>query len=90
MIQTKDVNEAYDAFEASFDELAKIEDREQELVADLGEYKEGSRKAEDLNKKIKAIQPKKTDALRKYRKAGIKVDRIRLLLDCEKNAKGTD
>jgi len=90
MISEDDVNQAYNAFEESFCELAKIEDRQTELANDLSEYKDGSRKAEQITKKIQELAPKHNEAMRKYKLLGMKVDRIRLLLDVEKNAKGRD
>lgn len=60
------------------------------VETDLGEYKEGSRKAEQAKKRIQDLQPKMAAAQRAYRLASMKAVRIRLLLDVEKNARGKD
>jgi hypothetical protein len=90
MITEKDVNLAFDNMEKAFAECAKIEDKQQELAADLSEYKDGSRKADQLKKRLQEMQPQIADAQRAYRLAGMRADRIRLLLDVEKNARGAD
>jgi hypothetical protein len=90
MITETDVNEAYDAMEKAFSEHAKIEDKIQALAADLAEYKEGSRKADQIKKRLQELQPKFTEAQRAYKLAGMRADRVRVLLDVEKNAKGRD
>lgn len=89
-ITEKDVNEAFDRLENAFCELAKIEDKQQEIAADLAEFKDGSRKADLLKKRLQDLQPKMTEAQRTYRLAGMKADRIRLLLDVAKTANGRD
>ena len=90
MITEKDVDNAFDALEDAFKELAAIEDKQQETAADLAEFKEGSRKAELLKKRLQEMQPKIAAAQRKYRLAGMRADRIRLLLDVAKTAMGRD
>jgi hypothetical protein len=83
-ISEDDVNAAFDALESAFQELAKIEDKQQEIAADLAEFKDGSRKADQLKKKLQDLQPKMTAAQRAFRFAGMRADRVRLLLDVEK------
>jgi cell shape-determining protein MreC len=90
MIQEKDVTEAFDNLENAFQELAKIEDKQQELAADLAEFKDGSRKADQIKKRLQELQPKMTEAQRAYRLAGMRADRIRLLLDVAKTSMGRD
>jgi hypothetical protein len=90
MITEEDVNEAFDNLEKAFQELANIEDKQQELAADLSEYKDGSRKADQIKKRLQEMQPKITEAQRAYRLAGMRADRIRLLLDVAKTARGRD
>lgn len=90
MITTEDVNKAYDAFETAFKRLAELENKQSELVADLAEYKDGSRKADQIKKRIEDQRPKMLDAQREYRMAGMRVDRLRVLLDVEKIAVGQD
>jgi hypothetical protein len=85
-----DVNTAFDNLENTFKKLAEIEDKQQELVSDLAEYKDGSRKADQIKKKLQEMHPKMQEAQRAFRLAGMRADRIKLLLDVEKNAKGQD
>ncbi len=90
MISEGDVNQAFDDLEKAFQELAKIEDKQQELAQDLAEYKDGSRKADQIKKRLQEMQPKATEASRAFRLAGMKADRIRLLLDVQKTSMGRD
>ncbi len=90
MISEKDVNGAFDALEAAFQKLAEIEDKQGEYVTDLQEYKDGSRKAEQIKKRLQELQPKLSEAQRAYRLAGMRADRIRLLLDVQKTSMGRD
>lgn len=89
-ITEKDVNSAFDALELAFQDLAKIEVKQQEIAADLAEFKEGSRKADQLKKKLQELQPKMATAQRAYRLAGMRADRVRLLLDVAKTSMGRD
>ncbi len=89
-ISVDDVNAAFDALENAFQDLAKIEDKQQELAADLAEFKDGSRKADQIKKKLQDLQPKMAEAQRAYRLAGMRADRIRLLLDVAKTSMGRD
>ena len=90
MITENHVIEAFDNLEKAFQDLAKIEDKQQTLAQDLAEYKDGSRKADQIKKHLQEMQPKLAETQRMYRLAGMRVDRVRLLLDVEKNARGTD
>ena len=90
MISEKNVNEAFDALETSFQELAKLEDKMMEYNQDLSEFKEGSRKADQNKKRIEELRPKITEAQRAYRLAAMRADRIRLLLDVYKTSLGRD
>jgi uncharacterized coiled-coil DUF342 family protein len=90
MIGEKEVNASFDTLENSFQELAKLEDKMLEYNQDLGEFKEGSRKADQIKKKIEELRPKITEAQRAYRMAGMRADRVRLLLDIAKTAMGRD
>jgi predicted nucleic acid-binding Zn-ribbon protein len=90
MITAEDVTKAFDDLEDSFNELAKLEDRQTALVADLQEYAEGSRKAEGAKKKVQDLQPKLTAAQRAFRLAGMRADKVRMMLDVEKTAMGRD
>ena len=90
MISEKDVNLAFDALENNFQELAKLEDKMMEYNQDLAEFKEGSRKADQIKKRIEELRPKITEAQRAYRLAAMRTDRVRLLLDVAKTAMGRD
>jgi hypothetical protein len=90
MISEQDITEAFDNLENAFLALAKIEDKQQELAADLTEYKDGSRKADQIKKRLQELQPKMTEASRAYRLAGMRADRVRLLLDVQKTSMGRD
>jgi len=90
MITENDVNEAYDAFENSFTDLAKIEDKQAKCIENMNNAREGSKAETDAKARLAKIQPEMTEAQRTFRTAGMRVDRIRLLLDVEKNAKGRD
>jgi|GEM_PF-4040488 len=90
MITADDINGAFDALEDSFNKLAKLEDRQTELMADLAEYAEGSRKKEQCQKKIRDLQPTLVAAQRAFRLAGLRADRVRLLLHVEKTSMGRD
>ena len=90
MITEEMVNSAFDALEEAFQTLAEIEDKREEIALDLSEFKEGSRKADQLKKKLQDMQPKMMDAQRAYRLAGMRADRIRLLLDVQKTSMGRD
>ena len=89
-ITDEDVNSAFDSLESALNELAKVEDKQTALAADLQDFREGSRKAEQLKKKLQDLQPEITKAQRTYRLAGMRADRIRLLLDVAKTARGRD
>lgn len=90
MISEDDINAAYDNLESAYAELAKIEDKQTAIAEELAEFKEGSRKADLLRKRLQELQPKKNEAHRAYVLAGMKADRLRLLLDVAKTAKGRE
>lgn len=89
-ITEKDVNRAFDALELAFDNLATIEDKQTTLTADLQDFREGSRKADQIKKKLQELQPEIVKAQRAFRLAGIQADRVRLLLDVAKTSMGRD
>jgi hypothetical protein len=90
MITEDDVNQAFDDLEKAFEKLAEIEDKQQKIAIDLADFKDGSRKADQLKKRLQDMQPKATDAQRAFRLAGMRADRIKLLLDVQKTAMGRD
>jgi len=89
-ITEDDVNKAFEDLENAFLELAKVEDRQTALLDDLKEYAEGGRKAEHAKKKVQDLQPKLTAAQRAFRLAGMRADKIRMLLDVQKTSMGRD
>ena len=90
MIIDKDVNAAFDALEDAFSKLGNIEDKMTEYGQDLADFKDGSRKADQIKKRMQELQPKLTDAQRNFRLAAMRADRVRLLLDVAKTAMGRD
>lgn len=90
MIQEKDVNDAFDALEKAFQDLAALEDKQSKIVRDMEQFKDGSQKKDELQRKLQKLQPEMTDLQRAYRLAGMRADRIRLLLDVQKTAMGRD
>ena len=88
-ISEDDVIQAFDNLEKAFQDLAKIEDKQNKLAEDLPTLK-GSRKGDQIEKKLHDLQPEMAEAQRAYRLAGMRADRIRLLLDVAKTAMGRD
>jgi uncharacterized protein YukE len=87
-ITADDVNKAYDELEKAFEGLAAQEDKMTKMTSDLAEYKPESRKAHDIQNRIKDMQPETAKMQRAYRRAGMKVDRVRALLEVEMIAAG--
>lgn len=88
-ITEDDINKAFDNLEKAFCDLAKIEDKQNKLAEDLPALK-GSRKGDQIEKKLHGIQLEMVAAQRAYRLAGMRADRVRLLLDVAKTAMGRD
>lgn len=88
-ITADDVNKAFDNLEKAFCNLAKIEDKQNKLTEDLPTLK-GSRKGDQIEKKLQALMPEMAEAQRAYRLAGMRADRVRLLLDVQKTSMGRD
>lgn len=89
-ISAKDVDGAFDALEQAFNDLVKIEDKQTALTVDLQDFREGSKKADQIKKKLQDLQPEMMKAQRTYRLAGMRADRLRLLLDVAKTSMGRD
>lgn len=90
MITEKEVNDAFDALEKAFADLAAIEDKQSKILKSIENFKEGSEAAQAAQKRLRDLQPKNTEAQRAYRLAGMRADRVRLLLDVQKTAMGRD
>lgn len=90
MITAKDVNQAFDNLETAFNELAAIEDEKTRLTNELAEAKEGGMRALQIKQESQEVQRKNDAAFRAYKIAGMKADRIRMLLDVQKTAMGRD
>lgn len=88
MITADDINRAFNDLEKAFDALAEAEEKRQGMEEDLAEYKEGSGKALAIKKRIADMGPKIRELQRDYRKAAMKADRVRLLVDIQKTANG--
>jgi predicted CopG family antitoxin len=80
----KEVNDAFDALERAFKELAEVEDKQESLSDLLSEYVPESRQAKHIKDQIQELRPKLIEAQRKYRLAAMRIDRTRMLLDVEK------
>lgn len=84
MITETDVNTAYDKLEETFNALAIEEDRLEESDSEVQSFKDGS---SGKAKAIVAYRDQKTrtnTALRAFRLAGMRVDRILALLDVQR------
>jgi hypothetical protein len=90
MITEKDVNDAFDTLEETFKRLAPFEDKMNQYAEDLLDLKEGSRKSDQIKKKMIELKPKLNDATRAYRLAGMRADRLRMLLNVHLTALGRD
>ncbi len=80
----KEVNDAFNALERAFKELAEVEDKQESLSDLLSEYVPESRQAKHIKDQIQELRPKLIEAQRKYRLAAMRIDRTRMLLDVEK------
>jgi septation ring formation regulator EzrA len=89
-ITADDVNEAFDNLEKAFHELAKIEDKQAECIESMNNFKEGSKAEVAAKARLAKLQPEITEAQRSFRLAGLKADRVRLLLDVQKTSMGRD
>ncbi len=79
MISADEINRAFDELEATFNELAEAEDKFTALRNKLEDYKPESEGAKTCRKKMKALEPNLTKLTRKYRLAGMRVDRVKTL-----------
>jgi septation ring formation regulator EzrA len=84
------VNEAFDNLEKAFHALEKIEDKQAECIERMNDFKEGSKAEVAAKARLAKLQPELVAAQRAFRLAGMGAERLRLLLDVEKNAKGKD
>ena len=90
MITSDDVNQAFDKLIVAFKSLAEIEDEQSRLNKELSRYKDGCDEVVTAKKQLADLQPKIAAGQRAYRLAGMECDRVRMLLDVEKNARGRD
>ena len=88
MISEENVNMVFEDLIEAFRALGKLEDARIEIAASLSEYKDGSEKANEAQKKLAALQPALNTAVRTYREAGMVVDWLRMLVDVQKLAGG--
>jgi septation ring formation regulator EzrA len=89
-ITETDVNEAFDNLEKAFQALAKIEDKQAECIESMNNFKEGSKAEIAAKARMAKLQPELVAAQRAFRLAGIRADRIRMLLDVQKTSMGRD
>ena len=71
-------------------ELAKIEDRQAKCMENMNNAREGSKAEIGAKARLAKIQSEMTAALRAYRLAGMRADRVRMLLDVQKTSMGRD
>jgi hypothetical protein len=83
-MDAKIVNDAFDAIEQAFFDLAAVEDKQESLADQLAEFVPESRQAKNIKEKLQDLRPELVEAQRKYRLAAMKVDRVRMLIDVEK------
>jgi len=89
-ITADNVNEAFDDLEKAFHTLEKTEDKQAECIESMNNFKEGSKAEIAAKARLAKLQPELVAAQRAFRLAGIRADRIRMLLDVQKTSMGRD
>ena len=89
-ITADNVNEAFDDLEKAFHTLEKTEDKQAECIESMNNFKEGSKAEIAAKARMAKLQPELVAAQRAFRLAGIRADRIRMLLDVQKTSMGRD
>ncbi len=89
-ITADNVNEAFDNLEKAFHDLEKVEDRQAKCIENANNAREGSKAEIDAKARMAKLQPELVAAQRAFRLAGIRTDRVRLLLDVQKTSMGRD
>ena len=79
MVTPTEIDEAFDALESAFAELAEAEDKFTAFKNKLEDYKPDSEGAKSCRKKMRAMGPNLNKLTRKYRLAAMRVDRIKTL-----------
>jgi hypothetical protein len=73
------LNQAFDLYRATFEDLAEQEDKMEEMKHGLEDYKEGSPKHQEAIREIQAFEKVLTVYQRKYRMAALELDRIKTI-----------
>lgn len=79
MISDEKVNEAFDELRAAFQALATMEDEYKKKSRDLAQYVKGSEAHRAAALRLEALEPGLTEAQRRWKLAGMEVDRAMTL-----------
>lgn len=85
MITESNVNDAFDAYLKAFEILAEKEDHLDALKAEVEDYKEGTPKHSAAIQKAMEFERGMTEYQRNLRKAALHLDRIKTLVQVQKN-----
>ena len=75
------INEAFNLYIATFEDLAEQEDKLEEMKDGLEDYKEGSPKHQEAMKEVRAFEKTITVYQRKFRMAALELDRVKTLVN---------
>jgi hypothetical protein len=78
------IEEAFKWREEAFWNLADIEDQMIELRDQLGDFKEGSKGATEIQGKLKELQPEHRKLQREFTMAKMNVEKIQTLIEFKK------
>ena len=85
MITVSNVNDAFDAYLLAFDTLAAKEDELELMKLEVEDYKEGSPKHTEAIRKAREFEMSLASFQRELRKAALQLDRIKTLVQVQKN-----
>jgi hypothetical protein len=85
MITESEVNEAFDAYLRAFNVLADKEDYLEILKLEVEDFKEGSPKHAEAIRKAREFELQLAEYQRDLRKAALQLDRIKTLVQVQKN-----
>ncbi len=85
MITISNVNDAFDAYLRAFNVLADKEDYLETLRLEVEDYKEGSPKHAEAIRKVREFEGQLSAYQRDLRRAALQLDRIKTLVQVEKN-----
>lgn len=85
MITESNVNDAFAAYLNAFNVLAEKEDELERMRLEVEDYKEGSPKHSEAIRKAKEFELTMASYQRELRKAALELDRIKTLVQVQKN-----